>query len=429
MSKSLLLSALLATAAVAATPPAQPNPPSQPAMAEWTFLVFINADNNLDENGPDDINEMEAVGSTDQVNIVCQIDREGNSGTWRYKVQKDDDMSEVTSPVLEEMPEQDMGSADTLKEFIEWGTAKFPAKKVAVVLWNHGSGWEKQKRFGTKGISYDDDSGNHITVKQVGAVLHELAAKRGQPFEIIAYDACLMQMAEVADEVIGAANYQVASEETEPLDGWPYDGVLAGLVANPTWNGAEFGKHIVQAYADSYDGGTQGDNDTTQSVIDLGRFAEFKAAADKFTAVLQANPAHAAALTEAIEASQSYAEPDHKDMVDFIDQVTARITDQVVVDAANGLKAALTDKVVLASAITGSGLESSKGLAVWLPTWTSQSMLSRYKELNWASATQWDEFVTSITAAGGDGGEDPEEGKSARNALRAFRGTKLHTVR
>jgi len=132
------------------------------------------------------------------------------------------------------MPEQDMGSPDTFKAFVQWGMEKYPAKKYAVVLWNHGSGWEKKfDRFGTRGISYDDDSGNNLTVKQVGQVLGELSAKAGQKFEVIAYDACLMQMAEVADEATASANYQIASEETEPLDGWPYDGFFSKLAANP----------------------------------------------------------------------------------------------------------------------------------------------------------------------------------------------------
>lgn len=438
MSRLALLAAagLVTSSAFAAVKPV-----TRTALKEWTFLVYINADNNLDENGVDDMNEMESVGSTDQLNIVTQLDREGAGGTWRYLVHKDSNMAEITSPVLETMPEQDMGSPDTLQAFIQWGMEKYPAKKTAVIIWNHGSGWEKkQNRFGTKGVSYDDDSGNHLSVVQVGAVLKELSAKRGQKFEIIGYDACLMQMAEVAAEAVGSAKFQVASEETEPLDGWPYDKVFEGIAANPTWNGAEAGKHIVHAYGESYNGGSQGDSDTTQSCIDLERFAEFKTAADAYVAALQSNAAHTAPVNEAIGASQSYAEPDHKDMVDFIDQVSSRITDQAVIEAGNALKAALTDKVIVASHLTGSSLEASKGLAVWLPSYVSQSLMSSYKQLAWSAGTQWDELVTVLTAAGnggGGGGDEGDEGDeddgkvatSVRAQVRQFRGTQLDAKR
>ena len=43
--------------------------------AEWTVMVYLDADNNLESAGIDDINEMEIVGSTSEVNIVVQVDR------------------------------------------------------------------------------------------------------------------------------------------------------------------------------------------------------------------------------------------------------------------------------------------------------------------------------------------------------------------
>jgi len=43
--------------------------------ANWTFMVYIDADNNLESAGIDDVNEMETVGSTDDVNVLVQLDR------------------------------------------------------------------------------------------------------------------------------------------------------------------------------------------------------------------------------------------------------------------------------------------------------------------------------------------------------------------
>jgi hypothetical protein len=44
-------------------------------MREWTVLGYLAGDNNLDGAAVEDINEMEVVGSTDQVNVVVQVDR------------------------------------------------------------------------------------------------------------------------------------------------------------------------------------------------------------------------------------------------------------------------------------------------------------------------------------------------------------------
>ena len=39
---------------------------------EWTVMVFINGHNNLSPYALKDLNEMEMVGSTDQINLVTQ---------------------------------------------------------------------------------------------------------------------------------------------------------------------------------------------------------------------------------------------------------------------------------------------------------------------------------------------------------------------
>ena len=65
---------------------------------EWTFMLFMAADNNLEAATSIDINELEKYGSTDEVNFVAQIDRNGNysqdselkwSGAKRFYIIKD----------------------------------------------------------------------------------------------------------------------------------------------------------------------------------------------------------------------------------------------------------------------------------------------------------------------------------------------------
>ena len=61
-------------------------------------MVFMNGDNNLVEAGFDDLNEMEQVGSSDDVNVIVQLDstRAYSSrpyvfdGARRLKVVRDD---------------------------------------------------------------------------------------------------------------------------------------------------------------------------------------------------------------------------------------------------------------------------------------------------------------------------------------------------
>src|SRR4051812_33685323 len=86
------------------------------AEKEWTFLLFLNGNNNLDSFGKLNINQMEKVGSSDQVNLVVQWASKANHGTKRLYVQKDDNASQVTSPIVQDMGQIDMGSATVLED-------------------------------------------------------------------------------------------------------------------------------------------------------------------------------------------------------------------------------------------------------------------------------------------------------------------------
>jgi len=50
-----------------------------PEFANWTFMVYLDADNNLESAGIDDFLEMAAVGTSPNVNIVVQMDRTSGS--------------------------------------------------------------------------------------------------------------------------------------------------------------------------------------------------------------------------------------------------------------------------------------------------------------------------------------------------------------
>ena len=113
---------------------------------EWTLLIYIAGDNDLARFGLIDINEMEKVGSTDEVDIVVQFDGSekyspGASKSVRLHIERDNDSLNINSPVVDKLGEVNMGQKKTFAKFVKWGVKKYPAKKYAVVLWNHGNGW------------------------------------------------------------------------------------------------------------------------------------------------------------------------------------------------------------------------------------------------------------------------------------------------
>ena len=161
-----------------------------------------------------------------------------------------------------------MGDWEYLVGFTKWSMEKFPAENYMLIVWNHGSGWNKDNMFeSSKGLSYDDVTHNNMTTPQIRLALEKIGK-----ISIFSMDACLMQMAEVAYEVKDYADYVIASEETEPADGYTYDTFLGPLVNNPNMDGAALSKATVDSYIEFYaNKGRSG----TQSSIKTSGFDAF----------------------------------------------------------------------------------------------------------------------------------------------------------
>ena len=271
---------------------------ARPRSSEWTVMVFMNAKNNLEEDGINDFLEMAAVGSTSDVNVVVQFGRPAEhydrrygawSGVRRYHVKKGDEPLADKALAVVEGAAADMGKPDSLIGFVTWARSSFPAKRYALVIWNHGQGWrlqldssqgqaqraarsdvaarasEKKPRIigGFRSVSHDEDTGNILLNRQIQDSLG--AHLKGERLEIVGFDACLMAMIETAFAMRGLAKHMVASQELEPGAGWQYDVWLRRLVEAPQVEGAALGKLIVEAYRERY-----GDQyKTTLSSVDL----------------------------------------------------------------------------------------------------------------------------------------------------------------
>jgi hypothetical protein len=427
--------------------------PKKSAQKKWTILVYLNADNNLEDAGYEDIREMEKVGSTDDVNIVVQFDYVNPRGTKRLYVEKagTDDAPASPEPtgsandfglswnsaanhtlhskVLEEMPEQDMGDANVFSEFITWGMKSFPADHYMIVMWNHGSGWSKEQQT-TKGISYDDTSGNHITTRQLESALDEIISVSGNRIDVLAFDACLMGMVEVVDAVEGLVDFVVASEETIPWDGYPYDDFLTAFNASDDKSKEALVHELVKAYGASYSGGSQGSKEVTLSVIDVSKFEMFKRRLNTWLRSITQAGMSRNLLSDAARRSQSYEYPENKDLGDYVQNVLNSLTETHQPSIALALIGRETYAKAAISGATGASLSllkainetvienfasrrysKSMGLAIYLPTpyissygnfegvseWKSDvGKRDLYLDLKWSKSTDWSQYLDDL---------------------------------
>ncbi len=361
----------------------------------WTMLVFINGNNNLDSYGEMNLKQMQQVGSTDQLNIVAQWASLKASDTKRVYIEKDPGAKTVTSPVVETLPIVDMGDKNVLMDFIRWGVDHYPAEHYFIAVWNHGTGWHLRSLdngFKTTDISYDDRSGNHITTEQLAEVMHEAASYIGHKVDVYASDACLMAMVEVAQEMEGAVETFVGSEEVEPGEGWPYDLFLKRWAANPLANSKEVGSYLVDAYHEFYAG--QGTEGATLSALDMNEIPALTQSLATLKDSLIARTDFAS-IKKAGEASTRYESNDYVDLNNVLDNMAAGLTKS---DAAatpiESVKKQIA-KTVISAKTTGM---KAAGVAIWWPTskWEYSAYSTRYHGLKFDQVARWSDFLQKL---------------------------------
>ena len=62
------------------------------------------------------------------------------TGARRYRIEKDEVLTVVSSPVIEGLGELAMRALELLADFFAWAADDFSAERRVLVVWNHGDG-------------------------------------------------------------------------------------------------------------------------------------------------------------------------------------------------------------------------------------------------------------------------------------------------
>ncbi|MEN3186974.1 MAG: clostripain-related cysteine peptidase [Atribacterota bacterium] len=356
--------------------PTIPSPSTK--ASDWTLLIFMNGDNDLENDAWQDLNSMEMVGSTERVNIIVQMDTP-KTGAYRYRVTQDEDPSLVTSPILESLGRVDMGDYRSLIDFVRFGVQNYPASRYALILWNHGGGFRKRD------ISFDFSTGHAITIPQLAYALSQTKSIIGKNLDLLGMDACLMAMVEVAYEVRNYANVMVASEEFVPGEGWDYAGFLQILVHSPSMGERELARAIIDTYVDSYLR-----VGVTQSAIDLKAVATLAQSLDTLAqAVLGDSRTPPNLYLYLGDQALYFGDYDFVDLGSLLGlwHGWPTIQDLTVREKAGLARDALAQTVFYERNNLGKSLG---GLSVYFPY---QSYDPKYDTLSFASSTSWDDML------------------------------------
>jgi len=355
----------------------------------------MDADNDLEYGAITDFYELAEVGSTADVNVVVQLDRvagySDSDGNWtdckRFYVTPG--MTPTSENAVVSLGEVNMGNPQSLEDFINWTMGQHPAEKYTLILWNHG--W-------LTGIGGDSSNGwDWLTAYEIYEILNQVVLTTGNQIDIVGFDACFGASIEMAYHVSGGAGIMVASEEvTSSLAGYPYDDILAELVASPTMNATEFAMVIHNQFVLRNEG--FGEEIHTFSVLNTTTIA------DELAPAVNTLAGHLNSLLPTyyydvlgviIRTATGFTNPTWRDLYDFCQVLTARIPDEEIVDAAQNVM----DTLLNACIAEWHDVNSPRlhGLSIYLPP-SDDNYLNWYDgdALQWANDTVWDEFLEAL---------------------------------
>jgi hypothetical protein len=406
---------------------------------QWTFIVYMAADNDLRAFAANNIRQMASLGSNQHVNIVAHLDIRLNGNqkvTRRYYIENNKLNLLNSEPETQHM---DSGDPNTLISCCEWAINTFPAENYALIFWNHGTGiidpvnykvinpaelfsfntktnqLELDRSVGfldflhfadldQRGICWDNSTGNYLTNDKVNSALHDICNRvLKKKFSIIGFDACLMSMIEVGHIIKNYADIMVGSQEVELGTGWNYAYVLQPLLQGGI-SPEDFARHIVSAYQQSYQTITA---DFTQSAMDLRQSSALEKNVDEVAQILLEllRYQEKKSILQAIKASKHkkycthFDEPSYIDLHHFYTNLQKRIPQKSVAKSRRGLVAQLHSKLsqgkqlisqIAFANTAGKNLSNARGISIYFP---DQRIHPSYGHTSFARSNAWYKLV------------------------------------
>ncbi|MDD2715897.1 MAG: clostripain-related cysteine peptidase [Candidatus Wallbacteria bacterium] len=335
----------------------------------WTVMIWMDGDNNLEPYAIRNMNQIEKGFVEDRgLRVVVQLDRitgyDTSNGNWtdtrRFLIKHDSDEANIGSTMLQDMGEINMGSGTELNNFISYCVTNFPARKYMLILWDHGYGWIDQgldtqetdviRTQLVRSVCADSTNRDELTLTEIYNSLSFFKERTGQKLDILGFDACLMQMLEVAYQFEPWVDYIVGSELPINVNGWPYEKLINLPCFNMGIKPLDFAKAITQYFNEYY--ATAGVGSSTLSCLATKNLNETAGLVSQLglalytyydkTAFGQIIPATTYFISDTWDSKIRHY---YVDLCDFTDQIAANATYSTVYPAVKNICNAVRDQI------------------------------------------------------------------------------------
>lgn len=249
------------------------------SQAKWTIMIYMAGDNgeneDLEGDGWVDLMEMKLAKVGKDINIIVERDFGSKGFDGRYKITGQN----ITK--IKSYDEINLGDPKILTRFIKEVKRDYPAERYAIVFWGHGTGMISVAGPGTiasnnrryrdisdyyylnqyqldkiiaqdaitrilpprnyRSFAYDHTNNDSITLVEAKQALREAGVK----FDLIAFDACIMNQVEVLYQLKDFADIITAAFTYFPGGGYWYTGWLKKLNIKPDMSTLKLAKYIL----------------------------------------------------------------------------------------------------------------------------------------------------------------------------------------
>ncbi|UCE27003.1 MAG: choice-of-anchor J domain-containing protein, partial [Candidatus Coatesbacteria bacterium] len=368
---------------------------------KWTLMIYLDADSNLHDAGIDDINEMEWCSDNSEVNIIVLFDGAVYGDSVIYEIQHDPNgyQSPIISPTVDDggavIPtdshECDMSDWHTFDDFVDWTIANYPADNYLICLWDHGDGIFREGEDVDTGLFKGFCGG--MKLWEIDNVLEDTAAQIGHDIGVVGFDVCLLGQIETGYQLKDSTSYVIASEETEPFDGWDYF-AFEIVRDDPNTSARDLAAEIVDEYLNTtggnpYAGDTQAAQDMIYFDTDLATYFD-NLCSELFVSCYE----YKADITSARNGAwNSSYNPDCKDLYEFADNIADDGDLPESLRTAAGEFCTAWETFIVAGGVDNPS-DDHGGATIYFPTnasgdgdWNSYINNITFTE------TQWDEFL------------------------------------
>ncbi len=361
--------------------------------APWSLLTFFALDNDLD-HGTGIVNRLHAASqrATNVASVTFYDGARNNDTLYVYETAPGVAAKSVNQR------EADSGTAKALDEFVTFAAQTTPAQRRALSMADHGGGI-------VRGICSDWNGPGGKKIIHMNEVAEVLAKN---PVEIMLFDACFMQMAEVGYELRKGAKVLIAAQTTTRGD-FPYENIVKVLDSKPKADSREVARDLLDVIADN------ARYEVAFGAMDITKSEELARRVAKLSDVLLVKIKDRntkKAVASAIRGSMGYANEsdpglamynNYRDLIDVMANLS-RVGDAEIASAAQAVieagKASIIGERHRKAGFFGGelNLDKASGLAIYAQV--DGPVESKYLQRAWNRDTRWGDFLAQLNSGG-----------------------------